>query len=84
MFSVVQVSFMSGWMLVKYGFPRFSRHYCNDVNNKEDHVFLLGSKQLQINSFCSLLFFNLFQLAVKTQTYCSRNKLQCMVRLVAY
>ena len=82
MFSVVQVSFMSGWTLVKYGFPRFSRQYCNDVNNKEDRVFLLGSKQ--INSFCSLLFFNLFQLAVKTQTYRSRNKLQCMVRLVAY
>ena len=57
MFSVVQVSFMSGWTLVKYGFPRFSRQYCNDVNNKEDRVFLLGSKQLQINSF---LFFALF------------------------
>ena len=66
MFSAVQVSVMSGWMLVKYDFPRFSRQYCNDVNNKEDHVFLLGSKQLQINSFLFIAFFcNLFQLAVK-------------------
>ena len=65
---------MSGWTLVKYDFPRFSRQYCNDVNNKEDCVFLLGSKQ--INSFCSLLFLTSFswQLKLKhtvAETSCS-------------
>ena len=52
-------------------FPDFQRHYFNDVNNKEDSVFLLGSKQ--INSF---LFFGFLtsQPAVKTYTYCSRKK----------
>ena len=68
MFSTVQVSIMSGWMLVKYDFPRFSRQYCNDVNNKEDCVFLLGLNGYRSTLSCSLLFY-LFQLAVKTCTH---------------